>query len=181
MPTEATVPAGDLTLVSRARQSLWLDNLGRAMLSSGVLRRWGSEPGVSGLTSNPSLLARERWAELAAAGARPQWLLWASTSTTDAQLPPPFYARALVLADTIDTLPEATLEVPVAGPPHRIGTPSLGEAEKTLGQARAAGPDLEALGQSLQVHGAERFAGDWTQLLTAVGEKVRRPVPGAVG
>lgn len=126
-------------------------------------------------------LAGERWAELVAAGAHPQRLLWASTSTKDPQLPPTFYARALVLAGTIDTLPEATLAALAAGPPHRIGTPSLGEAEKTLGQARAAGLDLDALGQSLQAQGAERFASDWAQLLIAVGEKAHRLVPGTVG
>ncbi len=127
------------------------------------------------------ILAGERWVELANAGAHPQRLLWASTSTKDPELPPTFYARALVLAGTIDTLPEATLGALASGPPRRMGTPALAEAEKTLGRARAAGLDVEALGQSLQAQGAERFAGDWAQLVTAVGEKARRLVPGAVG
>ena len=35
-------------------QSLWLDNITRAMLDDGTLERWIGEYGLTGLTSNPS-------------------------------------------------------------------------------------------------------------------------------
>ena len=55
------------------------------------------------------LLASERWQRLAAAGARPQRLLWASTGMKDPAAPDTFYVEALAAAQTIDTIPEKTL------------------------------------------------------------------------
>ena len=55
------------------------------------------------------MLASDRWKRLAAAGARPQRLLWASTSTKDPSAPDTLYATALAAPDTIDTMPEKTL------------------------------------------------------------------------
>ena len=37
-------------------QSLWVDNIDRQMLSSGVLRNYIDELSVTGLTSNPTIL-----------------------------------------------------------------------------------------------------------------------------
>src|SRR4029077_5713827 len=47
------------------------------------------------------LLASSRWRKLAAAGARPQRLLWASTGTKDPQAPDTLYVEALAAPDTI--------------------------------------------------------------------------------
>ena len=55
------------------------------------------------------LLASERWQRLAAAGARPQRLLWASTGTKDPAAPDTLYVEALAAPGTINTLPEKTL------------------------------------------------------------------------
>src|SRR3546814_558592 len=55
------------------------------------------------------LLASERWNKLAAAGARPQRLLWASTGTKDPKAPDTLYIEALAAPDTINTMPEKTL------------------------------------------------------------------------
>ena len=51
------------------------------------------------------LLESDRWQRLAAAGARPQRLLWASTGSKDPSAPDTLYAAALVGAGTIDTMP----------------------------------------------------------------------------
>ena len=56
-----------------------------------------------------ALLASDRWQRLAAAGARPQRLLWASTGTKDPAAPDTLYVTGLVAADTINTIPEKTL------------------------------------------------------------------------
>lgn len=50
-----------------------------------------------------------RWKNLEAAGARPQRLLWASTSTKDPDYSDVKYVEALVAPDTVNTLPMATL------------------------------------------------------------------------
>ncbi len=55
------------------------------------------------------LLASERWQRLAAAGAQPQRLLWASTGTKDPAAPDTLYVEALAAPGTINTLPEKTL------------------------------------------------------------------------
>ena len=55
------------------------------------------------------LLQSPRWRKLAAGGARPQRLLWASTGTKDPQAPDTLYIEALAAPDTINTMPEPTL------------------------------------------------------------------------
>jgi transaldolase len=71
--------------------------------------------------SHLSLLAEERWQALAAAGARSQRVLWASTSTKKPDLPDTYYLGRLAAPDTIDTVPEKTLlaspttETPTSG------------------------------------------------------------------
>ena len=54
--------------------------------------------------------AGPRWEALAARGARVQRPLWASTSTKDPELPDTLYVDMLIGPDTVNTLPEATLE-----------------------------------------------------------------------
>ena len=55
-------------------------------------------------------IAAPRWAKLAAAGALPQRLLWASTGTKDPRYPDTYYIDALLGADTVNTVPPATLD-----------------------------------------------------------------------
>ena len=55
------------------------------------------------------LLASPRWQKLAAAGAHPQRLLWASTGTKDPAAPDTLYVEALAAPDTVDTMPDKTL------------------------------------------------------------------------
>lgn len=55
------------------------------------------------------MLASERWKALAAGGAKPQRVLWASTSTKDPAFPDTYYFGKLAAPNTIDTVPEKTL------------------------------------------------------------------------
>ena len=55
------------------------------------------------------VLVSERWKALAAAGARPQRLLWASTGVKDKAFSDTRYVTDLVAPDTVNTMPEATL------------------------------------------------------------------------
>ena len=56
------------------------------------------------------LLASERWQKLAAAGAHPQRLLWASTGTKDPKASETLYVEALAAPDTVNTMPDKTLK-----------------------------------------------------------------------
>ncbi len=122
-----------------------------------------------------ALLGGERWRRLAAAGARPQRLLWASTSVKDPELLDSYYVTSLVAPDTIDTVPEATLLS--FGKHGTVGAwlrPDRASAELVTSALAAHGLNLEALGETLQSQGARRFSADWAALLEAVQSKTQR-------
>ena len=54
-------------------------------------------------------LATPRWERLHSDGAKPQRLVWASTSAKDPDLAATYYAQHLPLPDTINTMPDSTL------------------------------------------------------------------------
>ncbi len=118
------------------------------------------------------LLASERWQRLAAAGARPQRLLWASTGTKDPAAPDTLYVSALAAPDTIDTIPEKTLRAFADHGRLDAALPADGGyAEVVLAEFRREGVDDEALAARLQREGVEAFATSWTALLSRIDEK----------
>ena len=128
------------------------------------------------------LLASERWQKLAAAGASPQRLLWASTGTKDPSASPTLYVEALVAADTIDTMPQKTLEA-FARQGH-VGAPMPvdgGYCEQLLDEFRREGVDIEALAGRLQREGGESFAASWHALVAGLDAKVARLAAVAAG
>lgn len=118
------------------------------------------------------LLASERWRTLAAAGASPQRLLWASTGAKDPSVSDTLYVEALAAADTIDTMPEKTL---LAFADHGKVDAMLpadgGYDEAVLEEFRREGVDDEALAARLQREGVEAFAISWGALLSRIREK----------
>ena len=118
------------------------------------------------------LLASARWQKLAAAGAHPQRLLWASTGTKDPDAPDTLYIEALAAPDTIDTIPDKTLQ---AFAEHgKVGAPMPadgGDAEAVIAELRALGIDDGALADRLQQEGADAFAKSWTSLLAGIADK----------
>jgi transaldolase len=122
------------------------------------------------------LLASDRWQTLAKAGARPQRLLWASTGTKDPAAPDTLYVDALAAPDTINTLPEQTLQ---AYADHgRAAEPMAldgGDADAVLQAFAQAGVDVDALAARLQREGAESFSTSWQALLKQIDDK-RSPI-----
>jgi transaldolase len=118
------------------------------------------------------VLASPRWAALAAAGARPQRLLFASTGTKDPHAADTLYVEALAAVDTVNTIPEKTL---TAFADHgRVGgllAADGGEAEAALARFRLAGVDDVALAAQLQREGAESFDKSWKDLLHRLAAK----------
>jgi transaldolase len=125
------------------------------------------------------LLASERWQRLAAAGARRQRLLWASTGMKDPAAPDTFYVEALAASQTIDTIPEKTL---LAFADHGKVGPTLPadgvHAEGLLDEFRREGVDDEALAAQLQRDGVQAFAKSWSGLMARIQEK-SLPTPAA--
>ena len=119
-----------------------------------------------------ALLASERWQHLAAAGANPQRLLWASTGTKDPALPDTFYISELASPHTINTMPEGTLIAFGAhGSVETLLPVDGGDAEEILAWFTADGIELDALAAKLQSDGADSFVASWEQLIGCIESK----------
>ena len=126
-------------------------------------------------SSHLQLLSDKRWQALAEAGARPQRVLWASTSTKNPDLPDTYYLGRLAAPGTIDTVPEkALLAFADHGTLDERLDPDYAAAERTISAVADAGVDVDALAERLQRHGAGAFSADWAALLTAIEEKAHK-------
>jgi len=120
------------------------------------------------------MLETPRWTRLSAMGARPQRLLWASTSTKNPSYRDVLYVEELIGADTVNTLPPATLE---AFRDHGRVRASLTEdaegARGALAALEAAGISLKAVTDQLLDEGVRQFADAFDKLLAAIGARSR--------
>lgn len=118
------------------------------------------------------LLALPRWQKLAASGALPQRLLWASTGTKDPAAPDTLYLDALAAPDTINTIPEKTLlAFADHGQAKTILPPDGGDAEALLAEFVRAGIDHAAFAIELQREGALSFEKSWNNLMDCIASK----------
>ncbi len=114
----------------------------------------------------------ERWQKLATKGARPQRLLFASTSTKDPSWDDTRYVKALAAPDTVNTMPEETvLAFADHGEVGEMVPPDGGDVDARLAAYEEAGIDVDALGAQLQTEGAEKFVASWTDLLSCIEGK----------
>ena len=118
------------------------------------------------------LLASPRWARLAAAGARSQRLLWASTGVKDPNASDTLYVEAFAAPETIDTMPEKTL-LALADHGEIKGAMAAdgGDAETVLAAFAQAGVDVGALAARLQQEGAQAFVKSWQELMKRIADK----------
>ncbi len=121
----------------------------------------------------------ERWAALESAGARKQRPLWASTGVKDPAYPDTLYVTELVAPNTVNTMPEATLE---ASADH--GEITGDTIRGTYEQAQADLDALEAFGISyddvvdvLEREGVEKFEASWNDLLKSTEAELKRLAP----
>ncbi len=122
-----------------------------------------------------SLFTSDRFAALAAAGARPQRLLWASTGVKDPDYDDLMYVEPLVGADTVTTLPRATLDAyRDHGEPKPRLTHGLAEAETTLRALQRLGIDLDDATAQLEREGVEKFVKPFDALMEAIERAVAR-------
>jgi transaldolase len=118
------------------------------------------------------LLDSERWQRLEGWGARPQRLLFASTSTKDPQASDVLYVGALAAPNTVNTIPEETLlAFGNHGQVDRAMPRDGGDAEQVLVAITRAGVDVGALARELQDEGAKGFVDSWKDLLGAIETK----------
>jgi transaldolase / glucose-6-phosphate isomerase len=111
-----------------------------------------------------------RWTKLAAAGARPQRLLWASTGTKDPRYPDTYYLDTLIGADTVNTVPPATLEAFADhGKAEAHIKDDLAGAKQAVAEFAAVGLDLSRVCHGLLDDGVKSFITSMKTLLDAVG------------
>ncbi|MGH6875915.1 MAG: bifunctional transaldolase/phosoglucose isomerase, partial [Rhizomicrobium sp.] len=116
--------------------------------------------------------ASERWQKLAALGARPQRLLWASTSTKNKAYPDTLYVDALIGRDTVNTMPPETLEAfRDHGHPAASLDSGIDEARNALAKFEKLGISLDAITDELVTEGVEKFAEAADQLYAALAGK----------
>jgi transaldolase/glucose-6-phosphate isomerase len=117
------------------------------------------------------LFASDRWQALAARGARPQRLLWASTGTKDPAYSDVMYVEALIGRDTINTMPPKAIE---AFLDHGVTTASLTadieEERRVLSEAERLGLDLPGVTADLVIDGVAKFSVAADALLGAIAK-----------
>lgn len=121
-------------------------------------------------------LATPQWQGLSAQGARPQRLLWASTSTKDPSYSPIKYVEELVVPGTVNTMPLETLNAY-----RRLGRPEL-RLERHLAEGSDAreglerlGVDLEAVAAQLEREGVAKFVEPFDRLQKWLEDRRRAP------
>lgn len=104
------------------------------------------------------IFATERFRLLAAVGARPQRLLWASTSTKNPGERDVRYVEALIGPETINTIPLKTIAAfrDHGEPAFRLEE-DLESAQRVLNELDALGIDLQQVGQELEAQGVKKF------------------------
>jgi transaldolase len=113
-----------------------------------------------------------RWEALAAAGARVQRPLWASTSTKNPAYPDTLYVDQLIGPDTVNTLPENTLEAFADhGTLARTVDVDVDLAEAHWAAIAAAGVDLDDVAALLEREGVSSFQKSFDELIDALAEK----------
>jgi transaldolase len=121
--------------------------------------------------------ADQRWEALAAAGARPQRPLWASTGTKDPAYSDVLYVEKLIAADVVNTMPEATLRAFADhGRASRALDPSTATAQDVLRDAADAGIDLAALTAQLEREGVQSFCASYDELIDRITSKTEGAV-----
>jgi len=126
------------------------------------------------------MLASPRWTALAAAGARPQRPLRASTSVKDPAYPDTRYVTGLVAPGVVNTMPEATLRA-VADHGQIPGDSVRGhyaDARQVLRELEAIGVDYGDVTGRLESNGLAAFDASWRELGDQLRTALRRQPAG---
>ncbi len=115
-----------------------------------------------------------QWERLAAAGARVQRPLWASTGTKDPAYSDVLYVEELVAADTVNTMPEATLKAFLDhGRVQPFSEREMAQAEEALQQLAQQAIELHTVTEELLSEGLASFGNDFAKLNEEVWKRVQ--------
>lgn len=122
------------------------------------------------------VVASKRWEQLASAGANTQRPLWASTGVKNPDYADTMYVTELVVADTVNTMPEKTMDAfgdhgEVVG--DRVSG-TTADAQQVMDDIAAQGVDWTAVMKALEDEGVEKFVGSWTELTETVKAQMEK-------
>jgi len=122
------------------------------------------------------IFAGERWDRLRAAGAGVQRPLWGSTSTKNPDYPDTLYVDELIGPDTVNTMPDATIEAARDhATPARTVDRDVEAARGLMEELRDAGVDLDDIVlRQLVDEGVRAFADSYDSLLETLSRKADR-------
>ena len=118
--------------------------------------------------------AGQRWQDLVASGARPQRPLWASTGVKDPAYSDTRYVDQLVVAGTVNTVPEPTLNA-AADHAEIAGDTVTGTAEdaqRVFTALADVGIDVDDVFAVLEREGVDKFDKSWAELLETVNTQL---------
>jgi transaldolase/glucose-6-phosphate isomerase len=118
------------------------------------------------------LFSGPRWDKLAAKGAKPQRLLWASTGTKNEDYSDVLYVEELIGPNTVNTVPPATLDAfRDHGKPRDSLQENVEDAKRVLAELEKSGISLDAITADLVKDGVKQFADAADKLYGAVAHK----------
>ncbi len=114
--------------------------------------------------------ASDRWNALASKGAHKQRPLWASTGVKDPAYEDTRYVTELIAPNTVNTMPQATLDAVIDHGVVRGNTitGNYGVAVEVLKALSALGISLDDVTNDLEIDGVKKFAQAWDELLANV-------------
>lgn len=115
------------------------------------------------------IFSGEEWEALAAKGARPQRVLWASTGTKNKDYSDVLYIDELIGPDTVNTIPPATWDAfRDHGTVAQTLTEDVDEARQTLADLASAGISLDAATDQLLAEAVKLFVDPFDKMIAAV-------------
>jgi transaldolase/glucose-6-phosphate isomerase len=117
-------------------------------------------------------IASDRWQALAAKGAQPQRLLWASTGVKDPAYPDTLYIDTLIGPDTVNTMPPKTMDAfRDHGTVVQTLTADVDDARHVIAEVERLGLDLPGVTDTLVLEGVASFTKAFDDLLGAIAAK----------
>ena len=121
------------------------------------------------------IFGSERFRKLAEKGARPQRLLWASTSTKNPSYSDIKYVEPLIGPQTVNTMPMVTVEAyQDHGKPANRLEEGAAQADHLLARLSEVGMSLDKIADQLEAEGIEKFIKPYDSLISKLNEKSKR-------
>jgi transaldolase len=118
------------------------------------------------------LIASPRWKALASRGARPQRLLWASTSTKDPTYSPVKYVEEIIAPDTVNTMPRETITAyRTMGKPEPRLKAQIPQAGQIFAGLQGLGINMATVAEQLEQEGVKKFIEPFDKLQASLEQR----------